>query len=630
MRVLVWDSDEVCQDQEKYDCIVQLRSGGEEKAVGSDIALHLEQNAVEIRANYLGLIHELGSLDVDGRALSDVFMLRTDFSYWWLTLIAEKSNSAKKNNINLVLKLMALLHFLEGKAVTKIEVVTNNRDLGESINRISPSILASGADRKNFLRVANAFQLELRRCKEIARELLKGFGWLFLFLWRSTHFRRTDREAWKSMEGGATFFSYFYHLRDPESGVFQSNYWTALPDGLRELEIQTNWIHLEITDSPLRNLSSRVDKTNEYSEHYDHERHLILTSLFKYSLLFKVFKDWFKVIRAYVTAEKIISKKLGFMAPLMRQDLVKSCFGAECLHSLLHLSLLEEAAFYLTSSNKCIYLMENQSWEHCLNYVWKRDRESGTSNPIIGFPHVATRFWDLKDFFDASLFEQNQNSIGFHIPDYLCVHGDHAKKSYLEAGYPAEKMVEVESLRFLHLLTAQKDISDGKNDRSGLVVLVLGDVLASNTAQQMAIIYEAQSRVKKQLTFIVKPHPACPIDPEQYPGFNFEINQGPISEALTLADVAICSCRSSSSVDALCSGVPVITILDSLAPNTSPLYGITDLFVYNSQQLIPVLEDLERLITADETNSNSIRNDFFYLNPDLDLWISLLSKQYIN
>ena len=181
MRVLVWDSDEVCQDQEKYDCIVQLRSGGEEKAVGPDITLHLEQNAEEIRANYLGLIHGLGSLDVDGRTLSDVFILRTDFSYWWLTLIAEKSNSAKKNNINLILKLMALLHFLEGKAVTKIDVVTNNRDLRESINRISHSGLALGADRQNLLRIANAFQLQLDRWKEIARELLKGFGWLFLF-----------------------------------------------------------------------------------------------------------------------------------------------------------------------------------------------------------------------------------------------------------------------------------------------------------------------------------------------------------------------------------------------------------------------------------------------------------------
>ena len=48
-------------------------------------------------------------------------------------------------------------------------------------------------------------------------------------------------------------------------------------------------------------------------------------------------------------------------------------------------------------------------------------------------------------------------------------------------------------------------------------ILILGDYLRRNTDMLMGLVDEAEGLVKRKNNFIVKPHPSCSIDSDDYP-----------------------------------------------------------------------------------------------------------------
>ena len=55
----------------------------------------VEDSADHLKAEYLKLIYEFGEAKVNGKRIIDHLIIRQNFSYWWMTLFAEKCNYAK-------------------------------------------------------------------------------------------------------------------------------------------------------------------------------------------------------------------------------------------------------------------------------------------------------------------------------------------------------------------------------------------------------------------------------------------------------------------------------------------------------------------------------------------------------
>ena len=72
----------------------------------------LEKNSDRYKSFYLEFVLELGISEHNGKSVIDLLAFRPDFSFWWMTLIAQKNNWAKSPQINHILKLMVLEDWL--------------------------------------------------------------------------------------------------------------------------------------------------------------------------------------------------------------------------------------------------------------------------------------------------------------------------------------------------------------------------------------------------------------------------------------------------------------------------------------------------------------------------------------
>ena len=127
--------------------------------------------------------------------------------------------------------------------------------------------------------------------------------------------------------------------------------------------------------------------------------------------------------------------------------------------------------------------------------------------------------------------------------------------------------------------------------------------MRENTYKQLNLLSSAISDIDHSIRFIIKPHPACPVNIEDFPSLRGELSTRPIEEPLARSDVMYSSSITSAAIDGYCAGLPVITMLDAKTLNMSPLIGVKSVyFIKNS-------EDLSNAInTIEVTNFNQKRN----------------------
>ena len=68
----------------------------------------LETYSDELKESYLEFVYDLGASNAFGVSIIQQLKIRENLSYWWMTLLAEKSNWAKSPQITNTIKVMAL------------------------------------------------------------------------------------------------------------------------------------------------------------------------------------------------------------------------------------------------------------------------------------------------------------------------------------------------------------------------------------------------------------------------------------------------------------------------------------------------------------------------------------------
>ena len=96
----------------------------------------LEKNSDRYKSFYLEFVLELGISEHNGKSVIDLLAFRPDFSFWWMTLIAQKNNWAKSPQINHILKLMVLEDWLNRNKCKKLFINTRNFELFRSISKL--------------------------------------------------------------------------------------------------------------------------------------------------------------------------------------------------------------------------------------------------------------------------------------------------------------------------------------------------------------------------------------------------------------------------------------------------------------------------------------------------------------
>ncbi len=618
-ELLVWDIDDPLQG--KHEQLVYWQSYNASETGGIYSAPKLvENNADQLRSQYLALIYELGEAKVNGKRVVEHLELQPGFSYWWMTLLTEKCNFAKSPQIDNVIKLMAFKAWLKGKGYKHILLVSANSKLAAAMHHLANDLVL-GFEWQESKQQRIEKSLVMRIYNRLPYSL-QAFVWLSKHLISRWSLRGVGVDEWKKTKAKTTFISYLFNLVPDaaKDGHYESRYWTALPQVLEEHQVNSNWLHLYVKDAFLTNSKEAAKVIKQFNKaNGGNQVHVTLDSFLNSRLIFLVLWDWFQLFRLKKSLSIALQKKSGIYWPFLQEDYLNSMVGTAAMSNLLYLRLFQCAMSSLPSQKRGVYLQENQGWEFGFIHSW---RESGHSNFLVGIPHTTIKFWDLRYFFDQRSYRQ-LDRCSLPVPDYVGINGEMAKKMVLEGGYPNEDLIEVEALRYLHLnQTAKHKAYLNVSGVGEMTLLVLGDYLKENTIQQMELLRIAAQRIDKIIKYIIKPHPACPILVEDYPELDLTITNDPIPTLIDHCSLVYTSSTTSAAVDAYCAGKPVVTVLDPKRLNLSPLKGSEGVSFVSSPDALAAV--LNRMGQMKEVTGQG--KDYFYLDPNLSRWKRLLKQ----
>ncbi len=585
------------------------------------IPQYVEEHADDLKDSYLSWIYELGEQCLDGRRLSDYFILRPGFSYWWMTLMSEKSSYSKSPQIIDVIRLLAFEKWISTSIPEFITLESSNTLLADSIKswcatngvKFEWKVAKKKGSSKTFI----------KRIFHLLPYSLKALTYLAYYVLQRWKLRGSGVNYWRKSTGVLTFISYFFNLAPQavKEGRYESFYWANLPCLLQKAKYKINWLHVVVNESTAIKSDCAAKIIKQFNKSGEEKHiHVTLDSFLGVRVVFRILRDW---LRIYISASGIyhsltLKKWHGFeIMPFFKKDWYRSFFGIEAMSNLIMYNLLETAFVELPKQSIGVYLQENQPWEFAFIHAW---RMAGHGQ-LIGTPHSTVCYWDLRYFFDNRTYDTSNGVNRMPRPDMVALNGAAAIHAYVKGGYPDDEIVEVEALRYLYL---NSKIPDSATDlllaEGNLRVLVLCDYLPKNTQHQLRLLEIATSFISKEINIIVKPHPAHPVNPEDYPGLKMAVSMAPVSILLLECDVAYTSNSTSAAVDAYCMGVPVVSALDSNGLNFSPLRG------YVGVLFAKYPEELSLMLTSVALTGRAYtgRNSFFTIDSALPRWKKLL------
>lgn len=615
-ELIVWDSSDEFANDNRDVLLWSSNCISENNSIYS-ISEIIETNSDLLRKKYLRIIYELGEEKINGVSVVDKLEIRENFSFWWMTLLAEKCNFSKSPEINNIIKLLAFKDCFESQKYKKIFLVSSNNELVDAFRLFSNE---NGVDFQWKKIPQNKKKKSLPRIfLHWLPQKIQTFIWYVYHTVSHWKLKGVGVSEWIDSDASTTFISYLFNLESSSitNGSFDSKYWTLLPDVLNDKGLSTNWLHLYMKDDLLPSSLKAKNYLNQLNNSkINNQTHTTLHSFISLRLVANVLLDWIRLLRLKKEISILFQKKTSFFWPLFKRDFSLSFTGANALSNLLNLALLENALGCLKNQDKGIYLSENIGWEFGLIHLWK----SSGHNTLIGCRHGTVRYWDLRSFFSHESYER-RGRCDLPIPDYIGVNGEAAKAIYNAFGYPKTNLIEIEALRYLHLLELKipKDLDLNINEEK-MKVLILGDGVRENVINQAKLVREASAYINKSIQFVFKAHPACPIDEAEFGNIEIEIMNKPIHVLLNDCSLVFAGSVSSAAVDAYCAGKPLVCLLDTSVLNLSPLRGHNGVnFVSNSHDFSRILNNKNIL-----NEKVSQRKNYFYIDSSLKRWKKLL------
>lgn len=621
-EILIWDGDGLPPEDTRLIVLWSNYDLSDDNDIIS-IPDIVEREADKLRERFLTWVYELGETRLPDIPLVEILKIRQGFSYWWMTLIAEKCNWAKSPYISSVVRLFVLEEIIESHVPEQVTFVSDNKNLARIIKDLC---LANGIAFTWSKTDHSCEEKSLRKkISDLIPVVLQGGMFAVRYVWERRKLLFSKRCASREFKNDITLVDYFINFNSNlfDKGKYSSNYWTGLPELMSKLSIRANWLHLFVPQSTIQTPKDACSSINRFRKiSAGGDNHSLVDEWLSSSVVVHVLYDYFRLIYKYVCCRYRLVKvfkpshsKLNLW-PLYKHDFHESMCGHTAVWNCINLNLFEAALSSIPHQRFGMYLQENQGWELAFIYAWKN---SGHGR-LIGVPHSTVRFWDLRYFFDKRLFVNTEYNP-LPKPDAVAVNGPVAKQAFEDSQYPMDQVYDVEALRYLYLRECSNE--PVKNTISPSV-LICGDYLADTNIKMMKMVCEAAESLPEDVCFWVKPHPACPIKREDYPDINLKMTNDPLTEIFGYCDIVFTSNITSAAVDAYCANKHIISLLDGAALNMSPLRELgMGIYVSNAGELKDAIGEL---IINRDLSAASYSDNYFWLNPDLPRWQMVLKN----
>ena len=560
------------------------------------ISKFIETHDTLVKDEYLKWVNNLSQ----NSNLNDYFSTDSNYSLWLSSVLLSKQVMSKSYNIE-ILKLIAFNHYVKKNNVTRIKIESDNYKL---------NLVLYEYCLENKIEVSNTESLKFHKSNKLSNliSVIYGVYWVLRFYFNTLNIKKL-RNFFSSHNAKITIFTFF-----DKNSICSSNenkYWIGLNKYLKSNNIKSNWIHISsINDNSIESKKINEKFKNDFNNSNKNEKHLLLNEFMSLKIVIKSLATWIKLAFKFIKYKKnIFIPKIGYfkVEPLLNNDLQNSLIGSYSISNIVYFNLIEKVLKTLPKQELCLYTYENQSWEYSLLFNWKKLFGS----KIIGNAHSSVRYWDLRYFNHQDYFVNNFN---YSFPDLILVNSSISTKCLIDSGTPAERIVEVEALRYNYIL----DLDTQEKNNNSKEILILGDYSKSITEELLEIVYQTFKDVN-DINFSIKFHPFCILDLSKYEQINFKIINNPISEIINNYEVCLSCAPTTAAIEFWEKNKKVITYVSGI--NFSPLLGCENVcFAYNKKELY------KSVVSKPKTSKSNLNNNYFILNKEIPFWAEIIKK----
>lgn len=574
----------------------------------------LEQNADIIRSQILSFIYKTGNKKISGKTIIESLVIRESFSWWWMTLFSLRRWHENSNLYNLA-RIYALRISLIEFSIEELEIVDFPRELKEPICSLCEFLSIKVVSKSSNTHPAHKYSAT--QIKNQLPTVVRAAATLFKDIYSGVTFRK-QRQF--SESDGFCFFDYFVGLSESSAtnGPHNSRYWGPLASLPQFHESPTGWFHIVSPDSG--GLTFR-EAESAINENYGSPRsnHFILASKITIRIVGKSLRIYAKGMWFSLKQRRILSIFLDSdtgidSRALFNREWLDSLRGGSAMHHAILFCSIEDQMRKLPPQKAAFFVMENQPWEMALICAWKRFQ----TNPIIGIPHAAAKFWELRHFVDPR--SRSAHAIHkFPEPDVIGVNSPFMRKLLENNSFPPERIIDLEAAGFTHLYKSPS-IRISSHNSLPKSTLIFGDYDRDLTMRLLETTARSLGELDSQTTNIFRPHPMCVVIPEILSKHGFLTNEGSISDQLEVADLVIAPSSTSAAVEAFCLGIPVVILLGAATFNFSPLRNMDGAFFASDEK------GLGLAIASAASVGRTNPRPYFYIDPVFTRWRSLLDE----
>ncbi len=574
----------------------------------------IEDSADEYREKYLKLVYEIGSLNINGKSVVEQLRIEHDFSFWWLTLFGLRRWNDKSGTTDTI-KLLALETELKRLGANQVVFAGANRQVEKCIK----GLCLKNSWTFTFHRPLTSAHHVTTQTKS-AKDLVPNFlGAMFVLVRQLLSQGRIKKAAPLNQTGNAAlvidYFNGFDHAASLR-GEYVSRYWHKLPSLIQSIFQTITWFHVQDVGP---NSLSLID-AQKHTEHLSSSpsvAHEILETRISVKQLSRIIPSYVRLqiscfrLRGVKNKFKLSESQINFW-PIFKREWNDSLRGTTAIRNLITFYGVSEKIKHLPQQKVCLYLMENQPWEMALIHAWR----SYQSGKLVGIPHAAPKFWEMRRFVDPR--SRIENGIGqFPQPDLVVSNSTIAKSDLLSNGVPLDNILDLEALAFQHIEPLMlNNNSKGVVSNSPPKISVLGDFNAEITDQLLSIFEHGVDSSKYQCVF--KPHPMCPVNKNRLSEIGLELFTGEIAPLLAETDIMIATSQTSAAVEGFCLGIQIILFHNRNGLNMSPLKDAREVvFISSSNEL------RDAIATSVQHLVNSQR-PYFTLDDSLGRWSAFL------
>jgi surface carbohydrate biosynthesis protein (TIGR04326 family) len=559
---------------------------------------YVEAHADRLRLYFAEFIDQVAQTSLGGGSVSELLLIREDFSFWWMTLFAS-TRWDPTSNITHAIKLLAFAEICSQISATTVSVRLSNDQVSAAIHTYCKSKNIATTDTLTSHNRSGTSLLRFRAVAATAKFAV-------------TH-RRINALESKSL-ARTLVVDHFVRFNESaiEDGKYDSQYWKVLDNLFPTIEHGIRWMHHFVPGfRSIQTTEQLLTTLNEKSIN----KHAQFESRLTASCVFPILRELRQLRRVARKSNKkssfFVDTRSGVdFTALFAEQWNESLCGSTATRHLIILRQQEAVLKSLPSQKNGLFLCENQPWEAAFAYAWHRYGH-GKLTAVV---HAPIRFWDFRYFTLARALRDNQeHATRKPTPSVVAVNSE-ISRSFMEiAQAPADRILEVESLMFNHLV-AKNIVEDLQKN----VLLIVGDFFPHLNERLIALVKKAKHIRTTNLEIVFKPHPMNSNMPDFSGLPSVRISITDLGDLLPRTHTAISCNSSTAALECFLYGVKTISYVDPEALNSSPLRGVSGaVFVTSSDQLDVAL--------TDTPSGNHLSDSLLILDPATPRWKALLA-----